>query len=296
MFSPTWDCSSKKRRRTDSSVADAEEESDSLAPATQPPSKKGKMRATRCKEQMSEFSDKSQSISKEVCLPRTAVSAEDVFHPDPETRTSDREALDSTENTGEVIDVKDFDFVTMKNLLYFLHTGQVNLHRNTENSLGLTHPAGYPDPVDAFSMYRAANMYLVPALEDRCYRYLRSTCSPKNVCDRLLGNPDCNYYPKLRRSYFNYLVRNFDAVKTTKAWKKLHRNLKRQSPELVAYQSKLLFKISSRTSTIKPPAEDNSASSKDTEESDDSEESPNSEEEDSADSESSEEGDSDDSE
>jgi len=252
------------------------------------------MSVTRCEEQISKFGDKSCSISKEVCLPRTAVSADDVFQPEPETRTSDREAMDSPENTGEILDIKDFDFVTMKNLIYFLHTGQVNLHRNADDCLRLPHPTGYPDPVDPFSMYRAAKLYLLPALEDRCYRYLISTCSPENVCDRLLGNPDCNYYPKLRRSYFNYLVRNFDAVKTTKAWKKLHRNLKRQSPELVAYQSKLLFKISSRTSTIKAPAEDSSPSPKDTGDSEDSEESLNSEEEDSADSECSEEGDSDD--
>jgi hypothetical protein len=85
------------------------------------------MSVTRCEEQISKFGDKSCSISKEVCLPRTAVSADDVFQPEPETRTSDREAMDSPENTGEILDIKDFDFVTMKNLIYFLHTGQVNL-------------------------------------------------------------------------------------------------------------------------------------------------------------------------
>jgi hypothetical protein len=166
-----------------------------------------------------------------------------------------RENFDTTVDGREVITVEDFDLVTMKNLLYFLYTGRVNLHK-TSRCTGPTHPENYPEPVDAFAMYRAANMYLLPDLEDRCYRYLSMTCSPENVCERLLGNLDCNCYPKLRKAYFDYLIQNFNEVKSSKGWKHLGHNLKQRSPELAAYQSKLLVKIASRSSNISAEVEE----------------------------------------
>ena len=89
-------------------------------------------------------------------------------------------------------------------------------------------------------------MYLLPDLEGRCYRYLISTCSAENICERLLENPILNCYDQLKSGYFHYLIQNFDAVKKTKSWAETGNNFEDRDPELLAYQSKLLFEISNR--------------------------------------------------
>ena len=82
--------------------------------------------------------------------------------PGPEQRP----LIDSRGRT--IIYINDVEYVTMHNLLYFLYTGCVNLHNNSNAAdASQMDINGYPDPVDAFSMYRAANMYMVEDLEDR---------------------------------------------------------------------------------------------------------------------------------
>ena len=125
-----------------------------------------------------------------------------------------------TDDQGrQIIYIDDVDFITMHNLLYFLYTGCVNLHNNPDSVQDdLRNPDGYPDAVDAFSMYRAANMYMLAELEDRCYRYLVSTCSPENICERLLGNSAWKNYDKIRNSFLEYLIQNYNTVKVSKEW------------------------------------------------------------------------------
>ena len=151
-----------------------------------------------------------------------------------------------------IIYIDDVDYVTMHNLLYFLYTGYVNLHNNSSAAdAGQTDINGYPDPVDAFSMYRAANMYLVEELEDRCYRYLVSTCSPENICERLLGNSACQYHDKIRDAYFEYLIQNYDVVKMSKEWEEMIMDLKTCTREVVEYRAKILLDISRLTFGVK---------------------------------------------
>jgi len=154
-----------------------------------------------------------------------------------------------TDDQGRVIVyIDDIDFVTMHNLLYFLYTGCVNLHHNPDSvQSDLRNPDGYPDAVDAFSMYRAANMYLLEELEDRCYRYLISTCSPENICERLFSNPACLHYDKIRNSLLEYVIQNYDTIKMSEEWEDMLLNLKDCPLELVAYRSKMLLDISKST-------------------------------------------------
>ena len=83
---------------------------------------------------------------------------------------------DSQLERRTIIHVDDIDFDTMHNLLSYLYTGCVNLHYlsetyvfsravEEEDDLDLE----YPLRADAFLLYRAANMYMVEELEDRCY-------------------------------------------------------------------------------------------------------------------------------
>lgn len=162
---------------------------------------------------------------------------------------SESQSSPTTDDQGRVtVYIDDIDFVTMHNLLYFLYTGCVNLHHNPDLlPANLHHPDGYPDVVDAFSMYRAANMYLLEELEDRCYRYLVSTCSPKNICERLLGNPACIHHDKIRNSFLEYMIQNYDIIKMSKEWEDMLLNLKDCPSELVDYRSKILLHISKST-------------------------------------------------
>jgi BTB/POZ domain len=161
----------------------------------------------------------------------------------------DSQPSPTTDDQGRVmVYIDDIDFVTMHNLLYFLYTGYVNLHHDPDSvQSDLRNPDGYPDVVDAFSMYRAANMYLLEELEDRCYRYLVLTCSPENICERLFGNPACIHYDKIRNSLLEYVAKNYDTIKMSKEWEDMLLDLKNCSQELVAYRSKILLDVSKLT-------------------------------------------------
>jgi len=101
-----------------------------------------------------------------------------------------------------IIHVDDFNFDTMHNLLSCLYTGCVNLHYLRQSSvplgalnLGEDYPdLKYPERADAFLLYRAANMYMLQELENRCYHYLCSTCTGENIIERLF---DCLTLPNV---------------------------------------------------------------------------------------------------
>jgi hypothetical protein len=144
-----------------------------------------------------------------------------------------------------IVYTDDFDFATMHNLLYFLYTGYANLHyrptTHDEHFEGL--PLGYPPPVDPFTLYQAADMYLVEALKERCYRYLTLTCTTQNICQRLLENSACNHYEGLSKFYFEFIVKNYDAVKKGKEWERIFLSMKESPPELFDYQVRKLLEI-----------------------------------------------------
>ena len=145
-----------------------------------------------------------------------------------------------------IILVEDVDFITMHNILYYLYTGCVNLHFLVDNSQEFEGP-GYPDEADAFLLFRAANMYMLEGLEDRCYHYLSATCSSENIIERLFETPECAQHDKIRNMYLEYLNKNFDSIKNTKPWEDMMLGLTENSEELLAHKSKLLFEISKMT-------------------------------------------------
>ena len=120
------------------------------------------------------------------------------------------------------------------------------MHFLVDNSQELEGP-GYPDEADAFLLYRAANMYMLEGLEDRCYHYLSATCSSENIIERLFETLECAQHDKIRNMYLEYLNKNFDSIKNTKPWEDMMLGLTENSEELLAHKSKLLFEISKMT-------------------------------------------------
>ena len=105
---------------------------------------------------------------------------------------------------------------------------------------------GYPDAADPFLLYQAANMYMLEELENRCCHYLRSTCTPENLVERLFDNPECAHHDRIRNIYLEYLNKNFESIKTTKHWEEMLLNMKDCSEEVVAHKSRLLLEITSK--------------------------------------------------
>lgn len=154
-----------------------------------------------------------------------------------------------------IIVVDDFNFTTMHNVLYYLHTGYVNLHlqwRGIEEDCDAETfpevPLDYPEVADPLSLYQAASLYMLEDLENRCFRYLSSTCTEKNIVKRLFNRPECAHYDRIRNMYLEYLVNHFEAVKTTKQWEEMLLGMKDCSEDLVAHRSALLFEITRKMS------------------------------------------------
>lgn len=141
-----------------------------------------------------------------------------------------------------VIQVKDIDFVTMHNLLYFLYTARANLH------FGIAHarvPTGYPDKADAFELYRVADMYMVQSLTDRCFRFLTLTMTPDNICERLF-NVLSQPYKELREEYIAFLLKNYGKVKETQSWKVIFLETEDLTLEERKYRAEALLEITGR--------------------------------------------------
>jgi hypothetical protein len=157
-----------------------------------------------------------------------------------------------------IIHVDDIDFDTMHNLLSYLYTGCVNLHYLSRKSICSSAfeeeddlDLEYPERADAFLLYRAANMYMVEELENRCYDYLRSTCTGENIIDRLFNTPECAHHDKIRDMYLEYVYENFETIKTTKQWEEMLLGMKDCTEDLVAHKSKILLEISKMTFGVK---------------------------------------------
>jgi hypothetical protein len=143
-----------------------------------------------------------------------------------------------------IIVVDDVDFITMHNILYYLYTGRVNLHFREKKPA----PSGYPQPADPFLLYRAANMYMLEELENRCCHYLQSTLHPENLVERFFDNPECAHHGRIHNMYLEYLKKNFESIKKTEDWQDMWLGMKDCSEEQVEYKSRLLFEITNQMS------------------------------------------------
>lgn len=136
---------------------------------------------------------------------------------DSESESKDTIIPEPSARDGVIIlPIKDFDFVTMHNILYFLYTGCVNLHFGNVKEQDLP---GYPDKADPFSLFCAADFYDIKTLQERCFRFLMDTRTPDNICSRLF-NQACKVYQytELREKYITFLLEHYDEVKAKEDW------------------------------------------------------------------------------
>ena len=133
----------------------------------------------------------------------------------------------------------------MHNLLYFLYTGRVNLHdtrtyipSNVDES-----PQNYLGLANALELLRAANMYLIEPLEERCCKYLANTCLVSNICQRLF-NYQCKPYGKPVNAHIDFVVRNYGEIKMTDAWENVFRDIDPSALEELMYRTDILHRIS----------------------------------------------------
>jgi hypothetical protein len=116
------------------------------------------------------------------------------------------------------------DFITLHNILYYLHVGCVNLpFPESGYYLGdkdiYQHPEGFPMEVDAFTLYKASNKFLISDLADHCFQFLKLTLTPSNVSERLFhGDSDLRLYDSLVELYFQFLLDNYEKVRETDSW------------------------------------------------------------------------------
>lgn len=150
-----------------------------------------------------------------------------------------------------IIHVTDFEYDTIHNLLYFLYTGYVNMHDTIEpvNSdfqdehYDWTPPAGYPQPVDAFDLYRAADMYLIEDLKKLVSRFIAETCTLDDIYENLF-NMDKKPFKEIVEIYLNYIAKNFDLIKGTEMWdQKVRSILSESTPDELQYRSEVLLSL-----------------------------------------------------
>lgn len=167
-------------------------------------------------------------------------SAENGPHPVQETRPqtpsspSQRESGSLTRRT--IIEIPDFDFTTMHNILCYIYAGKVNLPLASSSS------HAYPNTADPFELYKAADMYGLGNLADSCLKHLQSSCTIKNICERLF-DPVCDLYPALKSVYRSFLLENYDRIKRTPAWNEVF-NIEELSGSESKYRTSLLAEIS----------------------------------------------------
>lgn len=139
--------------------------------------------------------------------------------------------------------IDDTDFVTFHNLLYFLYTGYTNLQDQAEKvSWSWKEPDGWPEKADPFDLFRAADMYLVEPLRSRCLRFLIETCTINNISERLF-NISIQPFEDLKKAFMEYMVKNFDKVKTTKEWREIILQMNESSHEELKYQHGIMLEI-----------------------------------------------------
>jgi hypothetical protein len=147
-----------------------------------------------------------------------------------------------------ILPMDNFDFVTMHNILYFIYTGRANLHFGPVKEQELP---GYPDQADPFQLYRAAHLYGLQPLRDRCYRFLIDTRTPDNICSRLFHSK----YPsqELMEEYINFLLEHYDEVKGKRDWEMLFSSRGRKSlMDDSNYRMHVVLQITRRLSFLKP--------------------------------------------
>jgi hypothetical protein len=143
----------------------------------------------------------------------------------------------------------DIYFVTLHNILYYLYTNCVNLRlgRDEYRPNQTSHPLGYPDRPDPFELYKSAKKFLMTSLSDYCFKYLKVSLTSSNVTRRLFSR-DCELrdHDELKDMYVEYLLENYDKVKTTEGWRKVVFEDEDVDSSVRTFHKELLFEIMER--------------------------------------------------
>jgi hypothetical protein len=139
----------------------------------------------------------------------------------------------------------DIDFVTLHNILYYIYTGTVNLHVPQIYQDDYLFPEGYPSAADPYLLFRNADKFLLPSLKNRCYNYLKNVVTPEIVAERLF-HKDCAHHGDLKTFYLEYVIANYDKVKSTEGWKKAVCSEDENSLSVMKYRTSLLYEISQK--------------------------------------------------
>lgn len=141
------------------------------------------------------------------------------------------------------IQVDDFSYETMHNLLYFLYTGRVNLHFH---AVKIQSNHGYPAKADPLELYCAADFYGLQNLKDRCFRFLEDTRTADNICGRLFSI-SCRPYKELQEKYINFLLEHYEEIKKKEDWRAVFRDQDEEiAREEWRYRGELLLEITKR--------------------------------------------------
>jgi len=194
----------------------------------------------------------SPEIAKSIVLNPAETTTMEI---DEQGGATDLNNTPSLDDVGrDILHVDGFHFVTLHNLLYFLYTGYVNMHFNGP---GFDFPDGYPElEVSPFELYRLADMYMVQALVDRCFRFLVHTNSAENISRRLF-NIQCEPYQDLRKVYMDFLIANHSKVITTDAWKETLLQTENLGPAERRYWGELLLDITAKLCQCTPREPEN---------------------------------------
>jgi hypothetical protein len=140
----------------------------------------------------------------------------------------------------------DIDFVTLHNILYFVYIGCVNLPfpHDEKDSEPEPLPEGFPDQADPFRLFRAADKFLLPSLQEQCYFHLQHGVTVENVSD-MLFHPDCEHHMELKQHFTDYIVANFKEVKETEGWERAVCD-EDISPAIYRYRSRLILEITKK--------------------------------------------------
>jgi hypothetical protein len=141
-----------------------------------------------------------------------------------------------------IIYIDDVQFDIMYNLLYFIHTDCVNFNFGMKPD-NIEHPQGYPNPVDAYEMYKCADRFLVPSLMKRCLRYIKQTSNSQNVCNRLFYDRSLQYYDEVRELYIKLFLLHYDTLKMLGDFGRIVTNEENTEGKLRAYQESVLLEV-----------------------------------------------------
>jgi len=138
----------------------------------------------------------------------------------------------------------DIDFVTLHNILYFIYIGCVNLPFFKDEKDVEPLPEGHPEEADPFRLFRAADKFLLPSLQEQCYFHLQHGVTVENVSD-MLFHPDCEHHAELKQHFTDYIVANFKEVKETDGWERAVCD-DDVSPAIYRYRLRLILEITKK--------------------------------------------------